>query len=62
VLIGHTALIQRQLNSGALVAPFEPTLRLPRDLRLWSPRRHRPGSPAHQVANWLLSAATKSGP
>jgi len=62
VLIGHTALIQRQLNSGALVAPFEPTLRLPRDLRLWSPRRHRPGSPAHQVANWLLSAATQNSP
>ncbi len=62
VLIGHAALIQRQLNSGVLVAPFETALRLPRNLRLWSPRRHRPGSPAQQVANWLLSAATETTP
>lgn len=60
VLIGHAALIQRQLKSGVLMAPFETALRLPRDLRLWSPRRHRSGSPVQQVANWLLSTATET--
>ncbi|KAE9632567.1 LysR family transcriptional regulator [Parasedimentitalea maritima] len=56
VLIGHTALIERQLNSGALVAPFETVVSLPLSLRLWSPRRHRRGSPAGQVARWLTGA------
>ncbi|MDW4551001.1 LysR substrate-binding domain-containing protein [Defluviimonas sp. D31] len=53
VLMGHGALVARHLESGALVAPFGPRLRLGRDLALWSARPHRPGSPAARVADWL---------
>lgn len=55
VLMGHRALLERQLSNGQLVAPFDFKLRLPRSLRLWSLRPHRPSSPVGQVAHWLTS-------
>ena len=55
VLIGHGALVEAHLASGALVAPFETRLELDRHLTLWSARTLRPDSPAARVADWLAS-------
>lgn len=60
VLMGHIALIERQLASGQLVAPFDFKLRLPRTLKLWSLRPHKTSSPIGQVSRWLTSAGKKS--
>lgn len=55
VLIGHSALVEDHLKTGALVAPFAMKVALPRTLRLWSARPHRPGSAAARVADWLTA-------
>ena len=55
-LIGHRALIAGHLASGALVAPFGASVRLPGGLRMFSPRVIRPGTPAARVARWLRAS------
>lgn len=57
VLIGHEALVAPHLAAGRLVAPFDAKVRLPKSLRLWSPRPIRPGTPAGRVARWLREPA-----
>ncbi|WP_430513498.1 hypothetical protein [Pannonibacter phragmitetus] len=57
VLIGHEALVARQLAAGTLVAPFSGRVTLRRGLRLWSSRRPAPRSPAARVRDWLLASA-----
>ncbi len=53
VLIGHGALVERHLKSGALVAPFEVRVELPRGLRLWSLRGTQFKGAVEKVADWL---------
>lgn len=60
ILIGHSALVQTHLDSGALVAPFPERVATGRALTLWSARGLRPVSPAARVADWLGSG--KAGP
>ncbi len=53
VLIGHEALVARHLASGALVAPFEVRVTLPRGLRLWTARPSRPKGAVDRVVRFL---------
>ncbi|MCB2135872.1 MAG: LysR family transcriptional regulator [Rhodobacteraceae bacterium] len=53
ILIGHSALVEGHLATGALVAPFPTRVLLDRSLRLWSARPHPAGSAAARVADWL---------
>jgi LysR family glycine cleavage system transcriptional activator len=53
VLMGHAALVETALAAGTLVAPFAKRVVLPRDLTLWSARRHHPKSAAARVMAWL---------
>lgn len=53
VLMGHAALIDAHLRSGALVAPFPQRVPLRQSLKLWSLRSLRPGTPVERVADWL---------
>lgn len=54
-LIGHRPLVQSQLDSGTLVAPFGTVAVTGRPLTLWSVRRPRPGSAAAVVADRLAA-------
>lgn len=56
VLMGHGALVARHLASGALVAPFEPRVTLPRSLCLWAARPGE-GRAVQAVERWLRSGA-----
>lgn len=56
VLIGHGALVARELAAGRLVAPFATRVTLPRPLSLWSARPLAPGSAVARVAHWLRDA------
>lgn len=56
VLMGHQALVARHLETGALVAPFDISLRLPRGLRLWAARAVTRGSAVEVVQRWLQRA------
>ncbi|RYG92755.1 LysR family transcriptional regulator [Loktanella sp. IMCC34160] len=56
VLMAHGALVERHLDSGALVAPLPGRVRLDRDLRLGFARPPRPGSAVARVADWLRSS------
>lgn len=62
VLMGHAALVERFLSTGALVAPFPQKIPLPRSLRLWSARSLRATSPAGRVADHLKRMAACSQP
>ncbi|MES2665906.1 MAG: LysR family transcriptional regulator [Pseudomonadota bacterium] len=53
VAIGHEALVARHLTSGALVAPFDLAVTLPRALRLWSARPARPRGAVDRVVQFL---------
>lgn len=55
VLIGHEALVAGHMARGALVAPFETRVELPRGLRLWSARPLRAGTAVDQVARALMA-------
>ncbi|MGR3722988.1 LysR family transcriptional regulator [Abyssibius alkaniclasticus] len=55
VLMGHAALVERHLQSGALVAPFAARVTLPRSLCLWAARPAQGGAVA-RVADWLRAA------
>lgn len=55
VLMGQQSLVQRHLDSGQLVAPFDLPVAAPRHLRLWRSRRLPPGSAAEKVARWLTA-------
>ncbi|WP_347311154.1 LysR family transcriptional regulator [Defluviimonas sp. SAOS-178_SWC] len=61
VLIGHSALVQAHLDSGALVAPFARRVATGLALTLWSARGLRPSSPAARVADWLASGPDGGG-
>jgi LysR family glycine cleavage system transcriptional activator len=56
VLMGHQALVARQLAAGALVAPFDARVMLPRGLRLWAARPVVRGSAVEEVQRWLRRA------
>jgi len=53
VLVGHEALVQQSLSSGALVAPFAIQARTGATLTLLHPQRA--SSEAHAVARWLAN-------
>ena len=53
VLMGHEQLVQRYLDTGRLVAPFETKAPLKHQLRLWSARPLGADSPAARVAAYL---------
>ena len=55
VLIGHEALIGKELESGALVAPFAAKARLPRVLSVSSASKHHANSAAQRVITLLRS-------
>ena len=57
VLIGHEALIRKELESGALVAPFTAKVRLPRVLSVSSASKPHAGSAARRVVTLLKSQA-----
>lgn len=57
VMIGHSALVARHLETGRLVAPFGQRVPLGRGLFLWSYKALRPGGAADRVARWLQSKA-----
>ena len=56
VLMGHQALVARQLAAGALVAPFATRVSLPQGLRLWAARPVARGSAVEEVLRWLRRA------
>jgi DNA-binding transcriptional LysR family regulator len=56
VLIGHDALVARHLASGALVAPFQPRVTLPRALRIWTARHQRPRGALDRMMRFLRDA------
>ena len=53
VLIGHSALVEPLLETGALVAPFETRLALPRKLVVGLARLPEPGSPIRDILRTL---------
>lgn len=56
VLMGHSILVERDLASGRLVAPFERRVPWPLALRIWADAPLRAGSAADRVRRYLLSA------
>jgi len=54
ILMGHGDLVAKHLASGALVAPFELRVSLPRSLCLWAARPAQ-GSAVTRVEHWLRS-------
>ncbi|GLS88135.1 LysR family transcriptional regulator [Cypionkella aquatica] len=59
VLMAHRALVATHLAAGALVAPFQQRVTLPRGLRLWSARPMRAGSAVQRAARFLEMAAAR---
>ena len=55
VLIGHDALVSDEVTRGALVAPFLIHAELPARLSMRSMKPLQDGSPAKQVADFLLA-------
>jgi DNA-binding transcriptional LysR family regulator len=56
VLIGHEALVARHLATGALVAPFQSRVTLPRALRIWTARHQRPRGALDRMMRFLRDA------